>query len=49
MMNKTDNKVLVFSTGSTEDCKIGRKPIQQIVEEMKSKGINAEICKRTAK
>ncbi|HSI68015.1 MAG TPA: hypothetical protein VK947_11390 [Planococcus sp. (in: firmicutes)] len=48
-MNKTGNKVLLFSTDVTEDSKTGRKSIQQIVEEMKSKGINAEMCKRTFK
>ena len=45
-MNKTDNKLVLLTGEYSEDDKIGRKPIEQIVEELRSRGINAEVCKR---
>jgi hypothetical protein len=46
IMNKTDNKLVLLTGEDGEDGKIGRKPIEQIVEELRSRGINAEVCKR---
>lgn len=45
-MNKTDNKVMAYPGAETDDDKICRKSVAQIVEELRSRGINAELCKR---